>query len=34
MGSGNVGAILLGICIGLLKGQGARLDFALCLRDV
>ena len=34
MSSSRIGAVLLGICIGLLKGQGARLDFALCLRDV
>ena len=34
MGSSRIGAVLLGICIGLLRGQGARLDFALCLRDV
>ena len=34
MGSSRIGTVLLGICIGLLKGQGARLDFALCLRDI
>ena len=34
MSSSRIDAVLLGICIGLLRGQGARLDFALCLGDV